>query len=161
MKTNIAIVLIGLLISSLGAQAMGFFKKCMFSAVEGIVLSDGKPVEGVKIKRRYLWGAAQKEETDITTTNAEGKFNFPPLYNSAPSITLLPLHEASVSQQITFYHKDEEFDAWSFQRRNYKLGGEFDKNPLELICDLGWESKTHNEDDYLNSYFGICKLKEY
>ncbi|WP_188688555.1 DUF6795 domain-containing protein [Bowmanella pacifica] len=158
MKTNIAIVLIGLLTSSLGAQAMGFFKKCMFSAVEGTVLSDGKPVEGVKVKRRYLWGAAEEEKIDYTTTNSAGRFSFPALYSSSLSVSLLPLHEAGVNQYIIFEYDNKEFDGWSFRKRNYELGGEKGESPLNLVCDLTSSAQINEDGGYLEDYYGVCKV---
>lgn len=137
---------------------MGFFKKCMFSAVEGTVLSDGKPVEGALVKRVYLWGDNDEKKDDYTQTDAKGKFSMPAIYSNSLSVSLLPLHEPEVIQDISIEYRGKEYFAWSFTKVNYELGGEQEMNPLRLTCDLSWEYENHNAEDPLKNFGGICKV---
>jgi len=53
------------------ANAMG--KMCLFSAVKGVVLDHGKPVEGATIERSYKWMWNDQVGVDKTVTDAQGR----------------------------------------------------------------------------------------
>ena len=41
---------------------MGLFSKSMFTEVEGVVLLNGKPVEGAEVISSYDWSAKRRKE---------------------------------------------------------------------------------------------------
>ncbi|GAA0353171.1 hypothetical protein GCM10009092_16910 [Bowmanella denitrificans] len=137
---------------------MGFFKKCMFSAVEGTVLLNGKPAEGVRVLRGYRWSANDEDKEDSSTTDKNGQFTLPPIYSHSLSISLLPTHEPGVNQYMIFEYQGKKYDAWSFYRTNYESGGEMGMSPLKLRCELSSEFTEFNAADSTKSYFGICEI---
>lgn len=134
---------------------MGFFKRCLFSPIEGTVLLNGKPVENVKVIKEYDWANKNKEGKEITRTNSDGYFSFPALYDRSVFTSLMP-HEPLVLQYIMFEHNGNEYLGWRYSKGNYEEGGELGKSPIKLVCDLSWEKKRHNVDEPLRRYRGTC-----
>ena len=63
--------------SALEASSMSIFdagKVCVFSAISGTLLKDGKPVAGAKLVRSAEW---QSKKQDETVTDEQGYFEFP------------------------------------------------------------------------------------
>ena len=59
-------------------HAMAFSKTIhLFSAVDGIVLMGGKPVEGVEVLQDYAWHWTDEKARNVTRTDAKGRYQFP------------------------------------------------------------------------------------
>lgn len=144
-----AVLLIGLLTQG---QAMAFSKTLyLFSAVEGTVLLDGKPVAGVEVEQRYHWRWKDKRGTEKTTTDTSGRFQFSTITGKSMTAGLLP-HEPVIVQNIVFRYQGKEYEGWYQSKRNYEDLGELGGKPLRLKCELTDQPGPHPES---NSY-GIC-----
>ena len=130
------------------ANAMG--KMCLFSAVKGVVLDHGKPVEGATLERTYKWMWKNETGGDNTVTDARGAFQFPAIWGSSLLGSLLP-HEPVVDETILIHHAGQTYKAWMFTRGNYDENGELKGRPISLVCRLEAEV-THHGDVY-----GICE----
>jgi len=136
--------------------AMSFFglKLCVFSAVEGKVLREGKPIPNALVKRTYDWDG--ENITDEVTTDDDGNFSFNNQYQK--SLFAIFPHNPSVGQFIKIYIDDKEYQAWGFQKGNYDVNGELDGKPMKLLCDLDSPKQTHKASEFKN-YVGICELR--
>ncbi|RZI58286.1 MAG: hypothetical protein EOP37_16505 [Rubrivivax sp.] len=145
----LAVLALGLF--SLGT-AMAFFKPfTLFSATEGVVLLEGRPVEGVEVQQYYFWHWGDKEATAVTHTDANGRYQFPAITGRSITANLLP-HEPVIQQNIRFVHQGKTFKGWGHSKHNYEDLGELGDRPIRLVCDLKDEPGPHPE---INSY-GIC-----
>ncbi len=76
----------------------------LFSPIEGTVLSNGKPVSHTKVVRTSIsgWFDGRKKYREETTTDENGKFNFPvriAKFSGSMLFSWLP-HEAVITQEI-------------------------------------------------------------
>ncbi len=148
------IFLLSLLFHSRGF-AMGFFssKLCVFSEVEGIVTINDKPVEGAIIKRSYLLD--DDEVFDQTSSDKNGKFQLDPIF--VKSFRSFYPHQAAILQEINLIVDEVSYQAYGFQKGNYKENGERGDKPLLLRCELTNE-KQRRPISESQKYFGICEL---
>jgi hypothetical protein len=131
------------------ADAMG--KKCLFSAVKGVVLDHGRPVEGAIIERSYKWSWKDQSGGDNTTTDARGAFSLPVIWGHSLSASLLP-HEPLISQTILIKYGGKSYDAWLFSKGGYQENDELDGRAISLMCRLEAQPSRHE------GVFGICEL---
>lgn len=137
-------------------HAMAFFKPfTLFSDMEGIILLDGQPVEGVEVRQNYFWHWGDKKGTNLTTTDAKGRYHFPAITGRSITANLLP-HEPVIDQDVTFVYKGKTFRGWFHSKHNYEDMGELGGKPLRLVCDLKDEPVGRPE---IGSY-GICTVQK-
>ena len=133
-------------------QAMAFSKTLyLFSEVEGTVLLNGLPVEGVEIEQTYHWRWKDEKGSKKTITDAAGKFSFPVITGKSLTAGFMP-HEPVIVQYLRFRFEGKEYKGWYHSKRDYENLGELDGRPIRLKCDLNDEPGPHPE---INS-FGIC-----
>lgn len=130
------------------ANAMG--NKCLFSAVKGVVLDNGTPVQGARIERSYKWMWKDQTGADGTVTDAAGAFSLPSIWGGSFFGSLLP-HEPLVRQTILIKHAGKSYKAWMFNKGEYAENGELKGRPISLVCRLDAEPTHHGE------VFGICE----
>ena len=107
------------------------------SAVEGQLLDHGKPLAGVKVKRILHWNMEQEARTEITTTQADGKFQFPEVRGAAEFGFLAKLfHVPVISQEIYLIQANEEIILYSKTRSSYKPKVETGYDEIQFSCDL-------------------------
>ena len=107
------------------------------SAVEGQLLDHGKPLAGVKVKRVLHWNMEQEARTEITTTKADGKFQFPEVRGAAEFGFLVKLfHVPVISQEIYLIQANEEIILYSKTRSSYKPKFETGYDEIQFSCDL-------------------------
>lgn len=99
----------------------------LFSAVEGAILDNGKPIVGVKVERSYHFTWIGKDFSDSTITDDQGQYAF----NEATTWMLLGSifpHEPVIPQEIKIYPKanKEDISIWQNSKRNYDTMGELD-----------------------------------
>lgn len=144
-----AVLLTGFLIQG---QAMAFSKTLyLFSAVEGTVLLNGLPVEGVEVEQDYLWHWKDEKGLNKTSTDSQGYFRFPAITGRSLTAGFMP-HEPVITQNIRLRYQGKEYEGWYHSKRDYENLGELDGRPIRLKCDLNDEPGPHPE---INS-FGIC-----
>ncbi|WP_377160731.1 DUF6795 domain-containing protein [Roseateles sp. UC29_93] len=138
------------------AQAMAFFKPfTLFSDLEGIVLLEGRPVEGVEVQQHYSWHWGDKRGSNVTRTDANGRYHFPVITGRSITGNLLP-HEPVIDQEVSFVYQSKTFRGWFHSKHNYEDLGELDGQPLRLVCDLKDEPVGRPE---IRSY-GICTVQK-
>jgi hypothetical protein len=69
-----SLIFVFLFLMTLGSKSMAFGKVHLSSAVNGVVLKDGGPVENVKVFRRLNWHWGNKQIEDSAATDTKGAF---------------------------------------------------------------------------------------
>lgn len=129
-------------------------KVCLFSAIHGVVLDHGAPVTGATITRDYTWVWGNKKARDATTTNAQGAFALPAIWDQMWLGSFLP-HEPFVEQTVLVEHAGQTYRAWLFTRGNYTDQGEV-SGPIQLVCRLEAPEKHYGPT---RQVYGICELR--
>jgi hypothetical protein len=138
------------------AQAMAFFKRfTLFSDLEGIVLLEGRSVEGVEVQQHYFWHWGDKKGTHVNRTDANGRYHFPVITGRSITANLLS-HEPVIEQEVSFVYQSKAFHGWFHSKHNYEDLGELDGQPLRLVCDLKDEPVGRPE---IRSH-GICTVQQ-
>ncbi|TBV03260.1 DUF6795 domain-containing protein [Phytopseudomonas dryadis] len=146
------LVLLGLLLQG---QAMAFTQTLyLFSEVEGTVLLDGQPVEGVEVGQEYHWHWKNEHRKSSTKTGANGRFHFPAVTGKSLTAGLIP-HEPAIGQRITLRYQGKEHKGWVFSKHNYDNLGEVKGRALTFNCELNAEPVAQAETET----FGICLLQ--
>lgn len=134
-------LLISLGLFSVGAIAMSLLdagKVCLFSGISGVITLDGKPVANARLVRTVN---KEKDKVDETTTDENGYFEMPPVFERTIS-KFLPM-EFVVSQKITVYNQDQEVEVWSGVKRIPDENAESKGKPLVVKCELGLEEMNY------------------
>ena len=132
------------------ANAMG--KLCIFSAVEGIVLNQNKPVAGAVINRKFVWTWGKETGIDEAVTDANGEFRLPAIFRSSLLGSFLP-HQPFIEQTLLIQHQGREYKAWMFDKMDYEENGELKGKPISLVCRL------ENEPSRKDGVYGICEMR--
>ncbi|MBU0784286.1 MAG: DUF4198 domain-containing protein [Gammaproteobacteria bacterium] len=107
------------------------------SAVEGQILDHGKPVAGQKVIRTLHWNMEAEPRTETTTTNKDGRFQFPEVRGAAEFGFLAKLfHVPTVSIRVYVPVKEREYMAYATSRNSYKANAETGLPLIRLKCDL-------------------------
>lgn len=94
--TRWMLVLLGLLLQG---QAMAFTQPLyLFSEVEGTVLLDGQPVEGVEVEQEYHWHWKNEHRKNSVKTGANGRFHVPAVTGKSLTAGLIPMSQSSASE---------------------------------------------------------------
>lgn len=130
---------------------MGWFgTNVLFSEVSGIVLSNGNPVEGVKVTQTTLWSKEGTVPDNVTETDAAGRFSFPEISRPAGLSNLIP-GEITIVQKISITAEGREYRGWLNTKTNYNREGERGR-ALRFTCDLDHKPDNSGDD------FGVCRL---
>jgi hypothetical protein len=128
-------------------------KMVIFSAVQGRVLDNGKPVAGAQIERTFKWAWKDESGSDTTTTGTAGEFTLPAIERSSFLGSLLP-HEPVIRQSITIRHGGKAYEAWLYNKHSYANNAELDGKPIRLVCKLENPPQRRHGDIY-----GICEVE--
>lgn len=142
-------LLLGLMTTT-EASAMG--KLCLFSAVQGVVLSQGQPVSDALVSRQFNWAWGKENGADETRTNAAGEFSLPAIFRNSLTASFLP-HQPFIEQTILLKYQNREYKAWLFDKMDYEENSELGGKPISLRCSL------ENEPSRKNGVYGICELR--
>lgn len=127
-------------------------KMVIFSAFNGQVLLDGKPVAGAVVERKFKWGWKDETDTDRVTTAGDGGFSLPAIERSSLLGSLLP-HEVVIDQTMTIQHAGKTYKAWALFKRDYDNNSELNGKPINITCRLEKPPARHG------SVFGICEFE--
>lgn len=120
---------------------MGFFdagKVCLFSGISGVITKDGKPVANARVVRTADRDGERKDET---TTDENGYFELPPMFERTVT-KFLPM-EFVVSQNIRITQEDgSETRIWSNIKRSRDENSELRGNPIVVTCGLELEENS-------------------
>lgn len=159
----LVLLTIGLVLASseVCAGMFGFGKKYdveLFPVVEGRVVRDGVPLEGVTIVREATYDSAEIQKT---TTNSDGYFAFPDwvIRSATPG---KPLAEVRLRQVIVARYEGSTFLLWYYVTG--RISGEkvIAEKLHSLNCDLGDDEidyhfpKAENAD-FTHNISSICR----
>lgn len=145
------ILLLSTISLAIGAMGMGLGSKLvLFSEVNGQVVDQGKPVAGAIVTRYYRWSWLNREATDQTVTDNEGRFSFKSV--NTRSITALFPHQPYISQKLEIHIGKKVYEAWRTGKMNYDSNGELQGKPIDIICELD------KEPEWKNDVFGISRI---
>lgn len=118
---------------------MGFFdagKVCLFSGISGVITKDGKPVANARVVRTADRDGERKDET---TTDENGYFELPPMFERTVT-KFLPM-EFVVLQRIKVVDENGQNEIWRSVKRNSDENTEAKGKKLDVICDLSKDEK--------------------
>lgn len=119
-------------------------KICTFSPVQAKLTLNGEPAVGAQVTRI---AKLKDTKTEETTTNTNGEFSFPAVFEKSVK-KLLPM-EIVVSQQILVEYQGETYEIWANGKMNPDENSELDGQPLNLTCELTDELRTHRTSSSL------------
>ena len=131
----------------MGATDIG--KLCLFSQMSGVITINNEPVRNARLVRTVDYSGKQ---TDETTTNEQGEFEFPVVF--ARSIAKYLPQEFAASQEIIVYYNDKEYTMWSGVKRKPDENSESRGKPLVVKCDLNNEEKLIKVNN--SPIFSLC-----
>ena len=107
------------------------------SAVEGQLLDSGKPVAEQKVTRTLSWNMQAEPYTEITTTNKDGRFQFPEVRSAAEFGILAKLfHVPVVLIDVDLIEENSKTSLYSTGRSSYKPAVETGFETIQMSCDL-------------------------
>ena len=104
---------------------------CTFSAISGHIYNQGKPVTNAKVIRTTDW---QKKKVDETTTDDNGYFEMPAVFESSIA-NILPM-EFVVAQTIEVVVDGVAMEFWSGVKRKKTENAEGQGNEVKVKCEL-------------------------
>ena len=134
MKAGLRFIIIFLLFTLLGGTAVGLTdigKVCVFSAISGVVTLNGQPVAHAKLVRT---ASKEREHQDETTTDENGYFSFPAMYERSIA-KFLPM-EFVAKQKIMIEHNGKSYKLWSGVKGKPDENVEARGKPLIVECQL-------------------------
>ena len=126
-----------LLSFSQGAHAVWQDNLVLSSAVEGQLLDHGKPLAGVKVKRILHWNMESEPRTAITSTDKNGRFQFPEVRGAAEFGFLAKLfHVPNISLRIYIPIDGKDYMAYATSKNSYQENVETGLPNIRMKCDL-------------------------
>ncbi len=102
----------------------------LFSALDGQLLKDGEPVADASLIREWDFAEDRVHASDRTTTDAQGRFGFPPVLHDYKKARFLP-QQAVVAQLIKVQIGDAEWRVWAASKHDLKAGTEAIAGPAD------------------------------
>lgn len=115
-------------------------KVCLFSGISGVITLDGEPVVNAKVRRivgRVFTGG---KKIDETTTDENGYFEMPAVFQRTIS-KYLP-QEFVAPQQMFVDYNGKEYFLWEGVKREPGENVESRGKPLVVSCELASEEKN-------------------
>ncbi|GGI68348.1 hypothetical protein GCM10007973_01760 [Polymorphobacter multimanifer] len=132
------------LTTACGAGEAAVDQAVLFSALDGKLVREGKPVAGATIIREWDFAEDRVHGIDRATTDMQGRFQFPPVLHSYQKARFLP-QQAVVTQLIKVQLGDAEWRVWAASKHDLKAGTEAVAGPadgtdpgvpLDIVVDL-------------------------
>ncbi len=105
---------------------------CLFSAMEGTLTFQGKPVVGAEVVRTIEFND-KKEKPDSVVTDENGMFTFPVMNRVVRQI--FPFENGTV-QSLFVHYKGHEYHIWHMARGDGSEYEEFGGKPVNLRCEI-------------------------
>lgn len=120
-----------------GAHAVRQDNLILSSAVEGQILDHGKPVAGLKVQRIISWNMEAEPRTEITSTDKDGRFQFPEVRGAAEFGFLAKLfHVPNISLRIYIPIDGKDYMAYATSKNSYQENVETGLPQIRIKCDL-------------------------
>lgn len=117
----------------------------LMSGMDGrLVSASGAPAANTRLVRTWHWAWTDTRGQDETTTDAQGRFRFPPVTGRSMSARLMP-HEPDILQTITAQAASGPVEIWSARKANYRENGELQGQPLHVLCGLNGVPGSDND----------------
>ena len=117
----------------------------LMSGMEGQLVSSSKePAANMRLVRTWHWAWTDARGQDETTTDAQGRFRFPPVTGRSMSARFMP-HEPDILQTITAQSASGPVEIWSARKSNYLPNGELQGQPLHVLCGLDGVPGSDND----------------
>jgi len=124
-------------------------KVCPFSHISGVIKLDGEPVANARLVRTVDLSGP---ETDETSTDENGHFEFPAVFKR--TVTKYLPQEFASSQEIIVHYKDKEYRIWSAVKRKPEENIESRGKPLVVQCELNSEETMIKVNN--SPIFSLC-----
>jgi len=119
-----------------GAHAVRQDNLILSSAVEGQILDHGKPVAGLKVQRIISWNMEAEPRTEVTSTDQEGRFQFPEVRSAAEFGFLAKLfHVPTILLDVNLVEEGLSTSLFSVVRSSYGPAVETGYEVIQLTCD--------------------------
>lgn len=112
------------------AAASGEEQIVLFSALEGRVIKNGKPLSNALLIREWDFAEDSVRGKDEATTDQNGYFHFSAVFHSYKPPILL-VQQMVISQMIRVQSNGREWEAWVSSKHNKWAGTERSKGPVE------------------------------
>ena len=122
---------------------------CLMSAVSGQLVKDGQPLPNTKLVRELSYVYKDGFHTDEATTDAEGNFNFPAVFENKKRFVFLNMF--SVGQSI----KVDEDIIWIGSKTEPEENSEGRGESVYLDCNLENKEMTTTRID-VSIYHTTC-----
>ncbi|MBU6954607.1 MULTISPECIES: carboxypeptidase-like regulatory domain-containing protein [unclassified Hahella] len=130
-------------------------KVCLASQMSAVVTLNGEPIAGAQVQRTLTWGN-DENAVEETSTDAQGRFQFPAYYSRTVS-KYLP-GQPVIHQKMIIRHDGQEYLAWTTSKLNFDEDSELGKDvKIRLKCDLADEESVKEGRSYVVK--GICQLE--
>lgn len=117
------------LVAACWAGDMGKEQIVLFSALDGRVIKDGRPVAGATLIREWEFGAAEVKSQDSTTTDELGRFHFDAVLYGYRKPRFF-VQEPLIAQVIRVSTGALETQVWFASKHNFLAGREDDTVPI-------------------------------
>jgi hypothetical protein len=125
-----------LLLIPQGAHAVRQDNLILSSAVEGQILDHGKPIAGLKVQRIISWNMEAEPRTEITSTDKEGRFQFPEVRGAADFGFLAKLfHVPTILLDVNLVEEEISTSLFSVVRSSYQPAVETGYEVIQMTCD--------------------------
>jgi hypothetical protein len=129
------LILVGVVNAACGESRVGPML-VLASHMEGnLVDKDMRPAANVRVERTWDWGWNGKTGSDVSTTDAQGRFEFPKV-NGFSLFAKIPLAQPQVAIRITADGPEGAVVLFSLMKVNYADRGETDGKPFKIVCRL-------------------------
>ncbi len=123
-------------------MAIGDFKNlCLFSSISGTITLNGQVIKNAKIKRVVDKAHSKGSKIDETTTDDQGRFAMPAIFDSSVVGKVLPM-EFAVPQYIYVTYKGKEYEIWYGVKARSEENAESRGKPLNVSCELEKETEV-------------------
>lgn len=110
----------------------------LVSQMEGtLVDKDLRPVSNVRVERSWEWGWNGKKGSDVSTTDAQGHFQFRKV--TGFSLTAILPHQPQIEISITAQGPSGPVALYERTKSDYDDNSEMGGKPLNIVCRIDLE----------------------
>lgn len=118
------------MVASCSEKGAAMEQAVLFSAVDGQVLKDGRPLPGATLVREWDFAQDKVRARDEATTDAKGQFRFAPVLHAYRPPRFLP-QQPVVAQLIRVQAGGTEWRVWAASKHDLKAGTEATSGPVD------------------------------
>ena len=100
-----------------------------------LVDANMRPVPDTRVERTWDWGWNSKKGTQTTTTDAEGRFEFPTVIGRSLTAGIL-VHQPQITQRVKAQGPDGAVTLFAVDKNDYRDNSERNGKPLRVVCRI-------------------------